>query len=136
MRVATLIVGLISVVVAVVDHIPTDIPAYAFGDANILRAERGLALLAILFIGFIVLWRGIVEGELPIEISREGFKYHYREVTGGTDSVLKDLKASVEKQRDSIERLESVLKEMLRVIKSHSRRLAQLEGGSQEGSTN
>jgi hypothetical protein len=49
-RLATVVVGLVSIVVALVDRIPTDIPVYAFGDALVLRAERGLALLAILFI--------------------------------------------------------------------------------------
>jgi hypothetical protein len=73
-RLATVVAGVASVVVAFVDRLPTDIPAYAFGDASVLRAERGLALLAILFIAFVVLWRGVAEGELPIEISREGFK--------------------------------------------------------------
>jgi hypothetical protein len=116
------------------NRIPADIPAYAFGDASVLRAERGLALLAILFIAFVVLWRGMVEGELPIEISREGFKYHYREVAGETDSVLKELKASAEEQRVSITQLDSVLKRTVGVIESHHGRLAQLEG-RQERST-
>jgi hypothetical protein len=54
-RLATIVVGMTSVVVAFVDRLPTDIPAYAFGDAAVLRAERGLALLAISLITFVVL---------------------------------------------------------------------------------
>jgi hypothetical protein len=131
-RIATVVVGLVAVVVAFVDRIPADIPAYAFGDASVLRAERGLALLAILFISFVVLWRGIAEGELPIEISREGFKYQQREVTKETAATVKRLEASVEKQYGSMEQLVNILDRTLWTLESMGDRLARLEARSKE----
>jgi hypothetical protein len=133
-RLATVVVGLVSVVVAVVDRIPRDIPAYAFGDASVLRAERGLALLAILFIAFVVLWRGMAEGELPIEISREGFKYQQREVARDTSAMLEELGASVDRQRGLINQLKSLLVRTVGVVESQGSRLARLEAG-QGGAT-
>ncbi len=126
-RLATVVVGLVSVIVAFVDRIPTDIPGYAFGDASVLRAERGLALLAILFIAFVVLWRGIAEGELPIEISREGFKHQQREVTRDTEATLQQLEATVDEQGSSIRQLVSILDRTVGSMKSHDNRLAGLE---------
>lgn len=120
-RVATIVVGLTSVVVAFVHRLPTDIPAYAFGDASVLRAERGLALLALLFIAFVVLWRGIVDGELPIEISREGFKYQQREVARDTAATIQELEASVERHRRLIYRQQQVLIHTVGVVESLSK---------------
>lgn len=131
-RIATAVAGLVSIVVALVDRIPKDVPAYAFGDAAVLRAERGLALLAILFIAFVVLWRGMVEGELPIEVSREGFKYQQREVTSETAGTIEELEASVERQRGSIRRLVISVDHILGIVEAHGSRLARLEGDSGE----
>jgi hypothetical protein len=135
-RLATVVAGLVSVVVAFVDRLPTDIPAYAFGDASVLRAERGLALLAILFIAFVVLWRGVVEGELPIEISREGFKYQQREVARDTAATIQGLEASVERQRSLINQLQRVLSHTVGVVESQGSHLARLEVGGKEGPPN
>jgi hypothetical protein len=135
-RIATVVVGLVSILVAFADRIPTDIPAYAFGDASVLRAERGLALLAILFIAFVVLWRGITEGELPIEISREGFKYQQREITRETAVTLNELEGGMERQGRAIRRLVSNMDRTAGVVESQGRRLARLEGGSKEGPPN
>jgi hypothetical protein len=129
-RLATVVVGLASVVVAFVDRLPTDIPAYAFGDAWVLRAERGAALLAILFIAFVVLWRGMAEGELPIEISREGVKYQQREVARDTAATLDELEASVEQQRGLTDELQRVLVRTVGVVESQGTRLARLEGAT------
>jgi hypothetical protein len=118
--------------VALVDRLPTDIPAYAFGDAAVLRAERGLALLAILFIAFVVLWRGVVEGELPIEISREGFKYQQREVARDTAATIQELEASVEHLRNLINKVQRGLVRTVGVVESQSRRLARFEAVTKE----
>jgi hypothetical protein len=134
-RLATVVVGVASVVVAFVDRLPTDIPAYAFGDASVLRAERGLALLAILFIAFVVLWRGVAEGELPIEISREGFKYQQREVARDTAATIQELEASVERQRGLTDQLQRALVRTVGVVESHGTRLARLESREQGGAT-
>ncbi len=131
-RLATVVVGLISVAVAFVDPIPLDIPAYAFGDASVLRAERGLALLAILFVAFVVLWRGVAEGELPIEISREGFKYQQRQAARETEATVKGLERSVEEQYGSIKQLLSLLDQTVGVMESQGQRLANLEGANLE----
>lgn len=76
------------------------------------------------------------DGELPIEISREGFKYQYREVTGETDAAFKDLEATLATQSDSIKQLESALKRIVGMTESLNRRVALLESRSKEGSTN
>jgi hypothetical protein len=131
-RFATVVVGLVSITVALVDRIPPDIPAYAFGDASVLRAERGLALLAILFITFVVLWRGIAERELPIEISREGFKYQQREVTRGTEATLQQLEATVQDQDGAIGRLASMVDRTIGVVESQGIRLDRLEAGNRD----
>lgn len=126
-RLATVVVGLVSVVVAFVDRLPTDIPAYAFGDAWVLRAERGLALLAILFIAFVALWRGIAEGELPIEISREGFKYQQMEATREAEVAVKRLESSAKRQDRLITELLGIVNRTVGVMESHGNRLNQLE---------
>jgi hypothetical protein len=131
-RLATVVAGLISIVVALADRIPIDTPAYAFGDAAVLRAERGLALLAILFIGFVVLWRGVAEGELPIEISREGFKYRQREAASETVASLKELEATVEEQGRSIRHLASILDRTIGALESQGSRLVWLEAKTKE----
>ena len=131
-RLASVLAGLLSVVVAVTDRIPTDIPSYAFGDASVLRAERGLALLAILFIAFVVLWRGVAEGELPIEISREGCKYQQKEVARDIAATLQELEASVEQQRGLMNQLVNVLVRTVGVVESQGVRVARLESGSTE----
>jgi hypothetical protein len=133
-RLATIAAGLVSIVVALVDRIPADVPAYAFGDASVLRAERGLAMLAILFIAFVALWRGIAEGELPIEISREGFKYQQREATSETEVAVKRLEASAEKQDPLITQLLSIMDRTVGVMESHGDRLTQLETRHEERS--
>ncbi len=131
-RIATVVVGLVSVVVAFADRIPADIPAYAFGDASVLRAERGLALLAILFIAFVALWRGIAEGELPIEISREGFKYQQREATRETEVAVKRLESSAERQDRLITQLLGIVNRMVGVMETHGNRLTRLEARNAE----
>jgi hypothetical protein len=62
-------------------------------------------MLAILFISFVVVWRGVTEGELSLEISRDGFKYQQREVTRETAVTLNELEAGVERQGRAIRRL-------------------------------
>jgi len=131
-RLVAAVAGLVSIVVAFVDRIPMDIPAYAFGDAAVLRGERSLALLAILFVAFVVLWRGMVDGELPIEISQEGFKYQQREAASETVATLKELERSVEEQGRSIRQLATAVDRILDVVKSHGSRLSRLEAASKE----
>jgi hypothetical protein len=131
-RFATAAIGLVSIAVAFVDRLPADIPAYAFGDASVLRAERGLALLAILFIAFVALWRGIAEGELPIEISREGVKYQQREVTSETAATLRELEVSVVRQDRAIRRIVNILDRHVGEVEAQGRALARLEARIKE----
>jgi hypothetical protein len=89
-------------------------------------------MLAILFIAFVGVWRGIAEGELPIEISREGFKYQQREVTRETAVTLNELEAGVERQGRAIRRLVGATERTAAVVEAQGRRLARLEAGSKE----
>jgi len=56
-------------------EVPKAIPDYALGSLWILRGERALLTLALLVILLTIVWPGVIEGQLPLEISREGLKY-------------------------------------------------------------
>jgi division protein CdvB (Snf7/Vps24/ESCRT-III family) len=74
-RVATVVIAVLTVREAVQAAVPKVLPDYALGNLWILRGERALAILLLLVILLTVIWRGVIEGQLPLEISREGLKY-------------------------------------------------------------
>lgn len=55
--------------------VPKTLPDYALGNAWILRGERSLAILVFLVVLPTIVWRGIVEGQLPLEFGQGGLKY-------------------------------------------------------------
>lgn len=55
--------------------VPKTLPDYALGNAWILRGERSLAILVFLVVLLTIVWRGIVEGQLPLEFGQGGLKY-------------------------------------------------------------
>jgi hypothetical protein len=56
-------------------EVPKSLPDYALGNLWILRGERALVLLGLLVVLLTIVWRGVIEGQLPLEIGREGLKY-------------------------------------------------------------
>jgi len=70
-------------------EVPKSLPDYALGNLWILRGERALVLLGLLVVLLTIVWRGVIEGQLPLEIGREGLKYEAAEalIKQGTESA-------------------------------------------------
>lgn len=74
-RIATVILFLAAVVLAVSAPIPDELPAVALGQAAVYRVE---VLLALVYGGLLLLtplFRGVGHGQLPVEISHRGAKW-------------------------------------------------------------
>jgi hypothetical protein len=60
--------------VTVIAGVPSGLPDVALGSGAVLHVERALVIMAAIFFIFVLVARAW-EGELPNEISRDGFKY-------------------------------------------------------------
>lgn len=72
---ATLVLALLAIGEGTMAGVPKTLPDYALGNAWILRGERSLAILVFLVVLLTIVWRGIVEGQLPLEFGQGGLKY-------------------------------------------------------------
>lgn len=75
------------------------LPAVALGNAAIYRMEISLAALYGGLLILVPLYRGVVRGDLPIEISARGAKY---EQVGATISEIGDQVEKLEKRLNQI----------------------------------
>jgi hypothetical protein len=97
-----------------------------------LARRKGFGIAGNSYIALVALWRGIAEGELPIEISREGVKYQQREVTSETAATLRELEVSVVRQDRTIRRIVNILDRHVGEVEAQGRALARLEARSKE----
>jgi hypothetical protein len=118
--------------VAALDPLPQVVPAYAFGDPWVLRSERGLAMLAVLLVVAVVVWNGIIEGELPTEVTREGVSY--REVASSTDRSLEELVGRLRDHQESLDLIAELDSTAVDALHDLDERLARLEDDSRQGS--
>lgn len=78
--------------------VPKTLPDYALGNAWILRGERSLAILVFLVVILTIVWRGIIEGQLPLEFGQGGLKYPdliqkgTQPVTDAVEKAIRDVR--------------------------------------------
>jgi hypothetical protein len=103
-RIAVAVAVLLALWVALSAGVPKQVPDYALGSVWILRGERALAALLLLVILITVLWRGLVAGQLPLEIGREGVKYEAATelVKTGTEAVTEEVDGAIQELREAI----------------------------------
>jgi len=101
----------LAVWVALSADMPKQVPDYALGSAWILRGERALGALALLVVSITILWRGLVSGQLPLEVSREGLKYEAATqlVKTGTEAVTEEVNEAIDELRDAIAKVSSAV---------------------------
>ena len=79
-------------------HTPTQLPAVALGSTWILYIERGLAILIALLFALVLVIRGVVEGNVPATVGRDGFGW-VQEVA----QTASDATSALQEQLDSLE---------------------------------
>ena len=77
-RIATAILFLAAMGVAVVAPAPSDLPSVALGQTPVYRLEVLLALFCGGLLVLTPLFQGVLHGRLPIEISHRGAKWDVR----------------------------------------------------------
>lgn len=70
----------------------------------ILRGERALVILGLLVVLLTIVWRGVIEGQLPLEIGREGLKYEAAKelIKQGTETAAGVVTEEVSKRLDEL----------------------------------
>lgn len=131
-RVAMIVITALAVVVAITTDIPPKVPNYALGDAWVLRAERGAAVLLALLLVAMVLGRGL-QGRLPTKITREGPEWE-GEVAEAVSKGLTDVQASVDVLREQQGQGAQVAAKLADALGAVDERVGKLEkGGAVEG---
>jgi hypothetical protein len=112
-RIAVAAAAALSLWVALGPSVPSKVPDYALGSPWILRGEWGLAALLLLLILITVIWRGLVSGQLPLEISREGVKYEAATelVQTGTEAVTEEVNEAIDELRDAIAKISEAVED-------------------------
>ena len=77
---------------------PKKLPAAALSTPAILYLERSLILLVVLLLAFTLLVRGVVRGQLPTSISKEGIEWA-ADVADKTEEAI----AGLQEQIDNLE---------------------------------
>ena len=113
-RIAVVVAAAVALWVALSPGVPNRVPDYALGSPWILRGEWGLAALLILLILITVIWRGLVAGQLPLEISREGVKYEAATelVQTGTEAVTEEVNEAIEELRQAIAKVSEAVEDV------------------------
>lgn len=131
-RVATALVVLFAGHEAFTAPTPKTLPDYALGNLWILRGERTLGILVLLIIVVTIVWRGIVEGQLPLEIGREGLKYEAAKdliaagtqpVTEAVDQAVQALRSDLAKVSDAVDATAGATAEAIRQIEGKIEKL-------------
>ena len=106
-RISVAAAAVLAIWIAFSAELPKQIPDYALGSVWILRGERALAALLLLLILITVIWRGIVAGQLPLEIGREGVKYEAATelVKTGTEAVTEEVHGAIDELREAIAKI-------------------------------
>jgi hypothetical protein len=113
-RIAVAVAAVLSLWVALSPSAPSKVPDYALGSPWILRGEWGLATLLLLLILITVIWRGLVSGQLPLEISREGVKYEAATelVQTGTEAVTEEVNEAIDELREAIAKVSEAVEDV------------------------
>ncbi len=126
-RISVAVAALVAIWVALGAGVPKQVPDYALGSIWILRGERALAALLLLVILITVLWRGLVAGQLPLEIGREGVKYEAatelvqtgtQAVTEEVDGAIQELREAIAKVSEAVEATADATSDAIRIIDS------------------
>jgi hypothetical protein len=106
-RISVAVAAVLAIWVAYSAGVPKQVPDYALGSIWILRGERALAALLLLILLITVIWRGLVAGQLPLEIGREGVKYEAATelVKTGTEAVTEEVDGAIEELREAIAKI-------------------------------
>jgi hypothetical protein len=92
-RLATAVLFLAAAGVAALTPAPDELPAVALGQVAVYRVE---VLLALMYGGLLLLTpllRGVIHGQLPVEISHKGAKWP----EGEADDVIESLRRKVDR---------------------------------------
>lgn len=90
--------------------VPTVLPDYALGNLWILRGERALGLLLLLVILLTIFWRGVIEGQLPLEIGRAGLKYEAAQmIKTGTETVTEEVDKAMDELRGDLAKVSAAV---------------------------
>lgn len=112
--------------------IPKTVPDYALGNLWILRGERTLGILVLLIVVATIVWRGIVEGQLPLEVGREGLKYEAAKdliaagtqpVTEAANQAIQDLRSDLARVSDAVDVTAGATAEAIRQIEGKIEKL-------------
>ena len=131
-RVATAFVVIFAAREALTAPIPKSLPDYALGNLWILRGERALGIMVLLIILVTIVWRGIVEGQLPLEVGREGLKYEAAKdliaagtqpVTEALDQAIQDMRGDLAKVSDAVDVTAGATAEAIRQIEGKIEKL-------------
>ena len=118
-------IAIAALIVAVLVPTPNSHPSFSLGNPWVLRAEWGLAVLLALLIVLAILWHGIGEGEMPTEITREGFKW--KKVNTDTARALGALGEELKAQQAAVQGMDIALNQAGGVIAQLNDRVAGLE---------
>jgi hypothetical protein len=103
-RIATVAIAGLAAREALTADVPKTLPDYALGSLWILRGERALVILGLLVVLLTIVWRGVIEGQLPLEIGREGLKYEAAKelIKQGTETAAGVVTEEVSKRLDEL----------------------------------
>ncbi len=73
-------------------------PSYALANCWILKSERGVALIALAIFAISILWRMLLHGKLPDQISKDGFGW--KETAETVNKNVEDVLAQVKSLDD------------------------------------
>ena len=83
---------------------PSEPPAYAFSSTVIFYLERSFVAFFLSYVLLAVVVRGVIGGELPSAISKEGLTWS-DEVSGATKEALESLRRQFEILEHDVEEL-------------------------------
>lgn len=130
-RIATLVLTGLAIWEALASSVPRVLPDYALGSLWILRGERALGVLLLLVVLVTIFWRGVIDGQLPLEISREGLKYEAAKellrrgtetatqaVTEEVDKAISEVKTDLAKVSSAVDNTAAATADAIRQIES------------------